>query len=75
MQPGPSNQSAPDSPSLADVSLHPPGLLVPDIPLEETSDIRQVCAKYGLELVLLTTPTTPKVCVRVCMCMCMCMCA
>eukprot|EP01025_Chloroclados_australasicus_P045991 TRINITY_DN5075_c2_g1_i1.p1 TRINITY_DN5075_c2_g1~~TRINITY_DN5075_c2_g1_i1.p1 ORF type:complete len:305 (-),score=21.77 TRINITY_DN5075_c2_g1_i1:337-1251(-) len=35
------------------------GLLVPDIPLEETGVIRQFTQKYGLELVLLTTPTTP----------------
>ena len=34
------------------------GLLIPDIPLEETSEARQLCAKYGLELVLLATPTT-----------------
>lgn len=36
------------------------GLLVPDIPLEETGDIRATCTKYGLELVLLATPTTPQ---------------
>lgn len=36
------------------------GLLVPDIPLEETTDIREICTKNGLELVLLTTPTTPQ---------------
>ncbi|GMH35097.1 hypothetical protein BSKO_02965 [Bryopsis sp. KO-2023] len=35
------------------------GLLVPDIPLEETGDVREACAKVGLELVLLVTPTTP----------------
>eukprot|EP00884_Botryococcus_braunii_P000527 jgi/Botrbrau1/10475/Bobra.0133s0081.1 len=35
------------------------GLLVPDIPLEETSDVRTVANAAGLELVLLTTPTTP----------------
>eukprot|EP00884_Botryococcus_braunii_P000528 jgi/Botrbrau1/10476/Bobra.0133s0082.1 len=34
------------------------GLLVPDIPLEETSDVRTVANAAGLELVLLTTPTT-----------------
>ncbi len=34
------------------------GLLIPDIPLEETAEARQLCAKYGLELVLLATPTT-----------------
>lgn len=36
------------------------GLLVPDIPLEETPEIREVATTHGLELVLLTTPTTPK---------------
>ena len=34
------------------------GLLIPDIPLEETAEARALCAKYGLELVLLATPTT-----------------
>lgn len=34
------------------------GLLVPDIPLEETSTIREALNEEGLELVLLTTPTT-----------------
>lgn len=34
------------------------GLLIPDIPLEETTEARQLCAKHGLELVLLATPTT-----------------
>ncbi len=36
------------------------GLLVPDLPLEETEAIRQGCEKAGLENVLLVTPTTPK---------------
>jgi len=36
------------------------GLLVPDIPLEETGAVRAACEKVGLELVLLVTPTTPK---------------
>lgn len=35
------------------------GLLVPDLPMEETEDIRKVASSHGLELVLLTTPTTP----------------
>ena len=35
------------------------GLLVPDIPLEETGEIREVASKYGLDLVLLATQTTP----------------
>ena len=34
------------------------GLLVPDIPLEETPLIREAVNKHGMELVLLTTPTT-----------------
>ena len=38
----------------------PAGLLVPDIPLEETPEIREVASSHGLELVLLTTPTTPQ---------------
>lgn len=36
------------------------GLLVPDIPLEETGAVRAACERAGLELVLLVTPTTPK---------------
>lgn len=40
--------------------LHCTGLLVPDLPLEETTKIRAACEKVGIELVLLTTPTTPK---------------
>lgn len=41
--------------------LHPGpvGLLVPDLPLEETVDVRAACETAGIELVLLTTPTTP----------------
>ena len=35
------------------------GLLVPDIPLEETHAVRVFCDKHGIELVLLATPTTP----------------
>lgn len=34
------------------------GLLVPDIPLEETTDIREAVNRHNMELVLLTTPTT-----------------
>ena len=33
------------------------GLLVPDIPLEETDALSKICAKNGLDLVLLSTPT------------------
>lgn len=36
------------------------GLVVPDVPLEETEILRTEAAKHGIELVLLTTPTTPK---------------
>lgn len=32
---------------------------MPDIPLEETPEIRAVASAHGLELVLLATPTTP----------------
>ena len=35
------------------------GLVVPDVPLEETNILRSEAAKNNLELVLLTTPTTP----------------
>lgn len=33
---------------------------MPDIPLEETGDIRRIATAAGLELVLLATPTTPE---------------
>jgi tryptophan synthase alpha chain len=36
------------------------GLVVPDVPLEETGKLREGSTAHGLELVLLTTPTTPK---------------
>ena len=36
------------------------GLLVPDIPLEETGELSAVCKANGLDLVLLSTPTTPE---------------
>mmetsp|Transcript_12051 Transcript_12051/g.19444 ORF Transcript_12051/g.19444 Transcript_12051/m.19444 type:complete len:341 (-) Transcript_12051:531-1553(-) len=35
------------------------GLLVPDIPLEETGELSDVCKANGVDLVLLSTPTTP----------------
>ena len=35
------------------------GLLIPDVPLEETYETSKICAKYGIDLVLLSTPTTP----------------
>ena len=45
---------------LSSRSILCPGLLVPDTPLEETGEIREEAAKAGLELILLTTPTTPR---------------
>ncbi|KMZ56172.1 Tryptophan synthase [Zostera marina] len=36
------------------------GLVVPDVPLEETVILREEAAKNNIELVLLTTPTTPR---------------
>jgi len=35
------------------------GLVVPDVPLEETKNLRRLTAANKIELVLLTTPTTP----------------
>ncbi|MGH2875789.1 MAG: tryptophan synthase subunit alpha [Solirubrobacteraceae bacterium] len=35
------------------------GLIVPDLPLEETTDLRDGCARRGLALVPLVAPTTP----------------
>ncbi|XP_074581807.1 tryptophan synthase alpha chain-like [Curcuma longa] len=35
------------------------GLVVPDVPLEETENLRKEAVKHKIELVLLTTPTTP----------------
>ncbi|HEY2260811.1 MAG TPA: tryptophan synthase subunit alpha [Solirubrobacteraceae bacterium] len=36
------------------------GLIVPDLPLEESEATRQVCAERGLALVPLAAPTTPQ---------------
>lgn len=44
--------------TIKDVGVH--GLVVPDVPLEETEILRKEALKYGIELVLLTTPTTPR---------------
>ncbi|XP_039131505.1 tryptophan synthase alpha chain-like isoform X1 [Dioscorea cayenensis subsp. rotundata] len=44
--------------TIKDVGVH--GLVVPDVPLEETEVLRNEAAKHGIELVLLTTPTTPQ---------------
>ncbi|KAF6168544.1 hypothetical protein GIB67_005156 [Kingdonia uniflora] len=43
--------------TIKDVGIH--GLVVPDVPLEETEILRKEALKNGIELVLLTTPTTP----------------
>ncbi|KAK6937596.1 Tryptophan synthase, alpha chain [Dillenia turbinata] len=44
--------------TIRSVGVH--GLVVPDVPLEETEILRKEAAKNNIELVLLTTPTTPK---------------
>lgn len=44
--------------TIKDVGVH--GLVVPDVPLEETEVLRKEALSHGIELVLLTTPTTPK---------------
>ncbi|CAO2818841.1 unnamed protein product [Amaranthus hypochondriacus] len=44
--------------TIKDVGVH--GLVVPDVPLEETGVLRQEALNHGIELVLLTTPTTPR---------------
>ncbi|GFZ19740.1 aldolase-type TIM barrel family protein [Actinidia rufa] len=43
--------------TVKDVGVH--GLVVPDVPLEETEILRNEAVKNNIELVLLTTPTTP----------------
>ncbi|KAK4281223.1 hypothetical protein QN277_012745 [Acacia crassicarpa] len=43
--------------TVSSVGVH--GLVVPDVPLEETTALRIEAKKNGIELVLLTTPTTP----------------
>jgi tryptophan synthase alpha chain len=35
------------------------GLIVPDLPLEEATDVRRVCRERGLALIPLVAPTTP----------------
>lgn len=44
--------------TIKDVGVH--GLVVPDVPLEESEVVRKEASNYGIEVVLLTTPTTPK---------------
>ncbi|KAF3436224.1 hypothetical protein FNV43_RR23316 [Rhamnella rubrinervis] len=43
--------------TVKDAGVH--GLVVPDVPLEETATLRKEALKNDIELVLLTTPTTP----------------
>ncbi|XP_072958097.1 tryptophan synthase alpha chain-like [Typha angustifolia] len=43
--------------TIRDVGIH--GLVVPDVPLEETKVLRDEAVRHNIELVLLTTPTTP----------------
>ncbi|MCD9645564.1 cTPxI [Datura stramonium] len=43
--------------TVRDTGVH--GLVVPDVPLEETEMLRNEAARHNIELVLLTTPTTP----------------
>ncbi|KAL7602347.1 tryptophan synthase alpha chain [Lactuca sativa] len=44
--------------TVKEVGVH--GLVVPDVPLEETAILRREASKHKIELVLLTTPTTPR---------------
>lgn len=44
--------------TIRDVGIH--GLMVPDIPLEETESLRKEAIKKKIEMVLFTGPTTPK---------------
>ena len=41
-------------------NLNPTGLLVPDLPMEETAIIRAAAGAAGLQLTMLCTPTTPE---------------
>ena len=34
------------------------GLIIPDIPVEEASDLKNSCEKHGLDLIFLVAPTT-----------------
>lgn len=43
--------------TIKDVGIH--GLMVPDVPLEESDTLRKEAVKNKIELVLFTTPTTP----------------
>jgi len=35
------------------------GLIIPDLPVEEASELRESCEKHGLDLIFLIAPTTP----------------
>lgn len=35
------------------------GLIVPDLPVEEASELQAYCKKYGIDLIFLIAPTTP----------------
>ena len=35
------------------------GLIVPDLPVEEASELHGFCKKYGIDLIFLIAPTTP----------------
>jgi tryptophan synthase alpha chain len=35
------------------------GLIVPDLPAEESAPLRQTCARHGLQLITMLAPTTP----------------
>jgi tryptophan synthase alpha chain len=34
------------------------GLIIPDIPVEETTELKQSCERFGLDLIFLIAPTT-----------------
>jgi tryptophan synthase alpha chain len=36
------------------------GLIVPDLPVEESAELAAICAKRGVSLIQLVTPTTPR---------------
>lgn len=35
------------------------GLIIPDLPVEEASELRESCERHGLDLIFLIAPTTP----------------
>lgn len=36
------------------------GLIVPDLPVEESANLKTLCSASGMDLILLVTPTTPR---------------